>query len=58
MRSKLHPIEVDPSNPFANDELNRRDTIENLSNIILQLETPPKNRIFSVNRDNDKPWGK
>jgi len=47
---KFETIEVDPSAPFDNDQLNRKHEIENLSNLLLNVNTPT---VLAIN----SPWG-
>ncbi len=50
MQVKPKDIEIDQDNPFANDLLNRKEEIENLSPLLLNVTGP---LVFSV----DSPWG-
>lgn len=50
MKIKLHPIEIDPTQPFAFDLLNRKEEIENLTLLINNLNSPV---VISINSG----WG-
>lgn len=47
---KCQPIEIDETNPFKNDALNRKENIEILSSFILSFEQPI---VLCI----DAPWG-
>jgi hypothetical protein len=40
MENKIRPIEIPEGNPFANDDLGREAEITNLTNLLLNIETP------------------
>ena len=50
MQVKPKDIEIDQDNPFANDLLHRKEEIENLSPLLLNMAGP---FVFSI----DSPWG-
>ncbi len=50
MDLKIHPLEIDPQNPFASDVLNRKPEIENLTTLVLNFNTPT---VLAI----DSGWG-
>lgn len=40
MELKLHPIKIDPEDPFSNDKLERSAEIENLSQLVRNVNSP------------------
>jgi len=50
MEFKAKKIFIDPADPFLNDKFERKDEVENISNLISNLSSPI---VFSINA----PWG-
>lgn len=50
MKFKSEKIEVLKENPFENDKLNRKDSVENLTTLLINISTPI---VLSINA----PWG-
>ena len=49
-KAGLKKIDVSEENPFENDKLNRKDSVENLTTLLANLSTPI---VLSINA----PWG-
>ncbi|MCH7939053.1 MAG: NTPase, partial [Candidatus Marinimicrobia bacterium] len=50
MKYKLNPIEIPPDNPFANDALDRKESVESVAALIEELPGP---FVLAIN----SPWG-
>jgi predicted KAP-like P-loop ATPase len=50
MEIKIRPIEIPSETPFVNDELDRQAEIKNLTELLVNIETP---LVFTI----DAKWG-